>query len=181
MSLRFPAKAIIFVFVLALAAMYQETPAQKKQPKKQSTPAVEAKAVAPTIEYTVSMSRPWTHLLEVQMHVSWSQMPDSTELKMPVWTPGSYLIREYERQVQNFAVKDAGGLPLRLPLPQAARATASPAANPTIPTTRPFRTPCLQMCHRSHGSAERTAPTATEGRFPERIVPKSLPAKVTGT
>jgi predicted metalloprotease with PDZ domain len=28
---------------------------------------------------------------------------------MPVWTPGSYLIREYARHVQNFAVKNIGG------------------------------------------------------------------------
>jgi predicted metalloprotease with PDZ domain len=28
---------------------------------------------------------------------------------MPVWTPGSYLVREYARHVQDFAVKDASG------------------------------------------------------------------------
>jgi len=112
MPLRFPVKAIIFVFVLALAVMYQEAPAQKKQPKKQAAAAAEVKPVLPVIDYTVSMSRPWTHLLEVQMHVRWDSMPEATELKMPVWTPGSYLIREYERQVQAFSVKDAAGTPL---------------------------------------------------------------------
>jgi predicted metalloprotease with PDZ domain len=90
--------------------MYQETPAQKKT---RPTPSPTAVApIAPDIAYTVSMSKPWTHLLEVEMSVKWSQMPDSTELKMPVWTPGSYLIREYERQVQDFAVKDSTGTPL---------------------------------------------------------------------
>ena len=39
------------------------------------------------------------------MHVQWQQMPARLELKMPVWTPGSYLIREYARHVQDFAVK----------------------------------------------------------------------------
>ncbi|HTH52029.1 MAG TPA: hypothetical protein VL501_08855, partial [Pyrinomonadaceae bacterium] len=95
---------------MALFSMYQETPAQKNKPRKQpKTVAVEAKATAPEIGYTVSMSRPWTHLLEVSMHVRWSSMPDVTELKMPVWTPGSYLIREYERHVQDVEVKDAAG------------------------------------------------------------------------
>jgi predicted metalloprotease with PDZ domain len=55
------------------------------------------------------MSKPWTHLLEVEMHVKWNRMPDKTELKMPVWTPGSYLVREYARHVQDFAVKDGSG------------------------------------------------------------------------
>ncbi len=88
--------------------MYQETPAQKK-PKAAKTPMVEVKPSPPEISYSVSMSKPWTHLIEVEMRVKWAQMPDKTELKMPVWTPGSYLVREYARHVQDFAVKDTGG------------------------------------------------------------------------
>src|SRR6185295_9455739 len=40
--------------------------------------------------------------------------PVATEevLVMPVWTPGSYLIREFERHVQDFEATDAGGQPL---------------------------------------------------------------------
>lgn len=100
---------LVFVLLTAfLFAMNQETPAQKK-PAAKPTPTPVVKAVPPEISYTVSMSKPWTHLLEVEMNVKWSQMPEKTELKMPVWTPGSYLIREYARHVQNFAVKDAAG------------------------------------------------------------------------
>ncbi len=58
------------------------------------------------------MSKPWTHLLEVEMRVKWARMPEKLELKMPVWTPGSYLIREYARHVQDFSVKNAGGADL---------------------------------------------------------------------
>ncbi len=32
---------------------------------------------------------------------------------MPVWTPGSYLVREFERHVQDFAATDEAGQPLR--------------------------------------------------------------------
>jgi predicted metalloprotease with PDZ domain len=55
------------------------------------------------------MSKPSTHLLEVEMRVKASSFADRTELKMPVWTPGSYLIREYARHVQDFAAKDVAG------------------------------------------------------------------------
>ncbi|HEV7700946.1 MAG TPA: PDZ domain-containing protein [Pyrinomonadaceae bacterium] len=92
--------------------MYQETPAQKKPGKKHKAAPVETKPIAPEISYTVTMSRPATHLLEVEMRVKWPQMPTTTELKMPVWTPGSYLVREYARHVQDVEVKDGAGTPL---------------------------------------------------------------------
>jgi predicted metalloprotease with PDZ domain len=63
------------------------------------------------ISFTVSMSKPWTHLLEVEMRVQIPanlQAPNETNLLMPVWTPGSYLVREFERHVQDFAA-DANG------------------------------------------------------------------------
>lgn len=63
----------------------------------------------PRIEFTVSMSKPSSHLLEVEMRVSWTRMPERLELKMPVWTPGSYLIREYARHVQDFTASDGEG------------------------------------------------------------------------
>ncbi len=100
---------ILSILIFALIfSMYQETPAQRKKPttKKQT---VEVKPVSPDISFTVSMSKPWTHLLEVEMRVKWAQMPEKAELKMPVWTPGSYLIREYARHVQNFSVAGADG------------------------------------------------------------------------
>ncbi|HBB94283.1 MAG TPA: peptidase M61 [Blastocatellia bacterium] len=67
------------------------------------------------ILFTVSMPRPWTHLLEVEMRLQIPaslQVPNETDLIMPVWTPGSYLIREFERNVQDFAANDANGRPL---------------------------------------------------------------------
>ena len=90
--------------------MYQETPAQGRKNKSQKTaPAtIETKPAAPEISYTVSMSKPYTHLLEVEMRLKSAALPAQTELKMPVWTPGSYLIREYARHVQDFAVKSTG-------------------------------------------------------------------------
>jgi predicted metalloprotease with PDZ domain len=68
---------------------------------------IAAQSKAPDISYTVSMSKPWTHLLEVEMRVK--PAGDRTDLVMPVWTPGSYLVREYARHVQDFAAKDGSG------------------------------------------------------------------------
>jgi predicted metalloprotease with PDZ domain len=69
-------------------------------------------APAPEISYTVSMPKPYTHLLDVEMRLQGSSGAQ-TNLIMPVWTPGSYLIREYERNVQDFEAKDSGGRTLR--------------------------------------------------------------------
>ena len=67
----------------------------------------------PGISYTVSMPRPYTHLLEVEMRIAQrdgeANAKSETELVMPVWTPGSYLIREYERHIQDFAATDNAG------------------------------------------------------------------------
>jgi predicted metalloprotease with PDZ domain len=82
--------------------MYKETPAQESR-------TTTAAGSRPDISYTVSMSQPSTHLLEVEMRVRWNEMPRALELKMPVWTPGSYLIREYARHVQDFQARTERG------------------------------------------------------------------------
>ena len=77
-------------------------------------PAQTAGPLSSNISFTVSMPQPQTHLLEVEMRVQIPanlQVPNVTDLIMPVWTPGSYLLREFERNVQDFAA-DAGGRPL---------------------------------------------------------------------
>ena len=54
-----------------------------------------------TMFYQVGMSQPASHLFEVTLQVTnWQQ--NVLKLIMPVWTPGSYLVREYARHVQDF-------------------------------------------------------------------------------
>src|SRR6266567_319523 len=75
------------------------------------SPAQSTAPAASDISFTVSMSKPWTHLLEVEMRVRIAanlNVPNETNLVMPVWTPGSYLIREFERHVQDFAADSNG-------------------------------------------------------------------------
>jgi predicted metalloprotease with PDZ domain len=101
----------ISIFLFAILFMYQENiVGQPKKPKgKKSVAVVEIKPSVPEISFTVSMSKPWTHLLEVDVDLKWATMPEKAELIMPVWTPGSYLIREYARHVQDFTAIDASG------------------------------------------------------------------------
>jgi predicted metalloprotease with PDZ domain len=102
----------IIILLVAVFFMYQENiNAQPKKPKGKVKPPMiaEVKPVPPEVSYTVSMSKPWTHLLEVEMRVKTNNLNDSNEIALPVWTPGSYLVREYARHVQEFSAKDSSG------------------------------------------------------------------------
>ncbi|RYF21315.1 MAG: M61 family peptidase [Flavobacteriales bacterium] len=59
------------------------------------------------IAFEVSFKEPQAHYAEVQMNIS-GLAKDYVDVKMPVWTPGSYLIREFEKSVEEFKAT-AGG------------------------------------------------------------------------
>jgi predicted metalloprotease with PDZ domain len=59
-----------------------------------------------TLFYRVAMSQPASHLFEVTLEVNNWQLA-ILDLKMPVWTPGSYLVREYARHIQDFVAEDS--------------------------------------------------------------------------
>ena len=63
---------------------------------------------AEPIRYTVSFPAPQTHYIEVSAEVPTGGRPQ-VELMMAVWTPGSYLVREYERNVESVTAAGAGG------------------------------------------------------------------------
>ncbi|NIR43566.1 MAG: M61 family metallopeptidase [Gemmatimonadetes bacterium] len=73
--------------------------------------AAAAQEVTPTVAYTVTVDRPSTHIFSVEMEIS--NAASELDVSMPVWTPGSYLIREYERHVIGFAARVGTGDPLR--------------------------------------------------------------------
>jgi predicted metalloprotease with PDZ domain len=65
-------------------------------------------ASLPKLAYEIAMSQPQTHLFEVKLTVSnWDR--EVLDLKMPVWTPGSYLVREYAKQLQDFGALTSTG------------------------------------------------------------------------
>lgn len=58
-----------------------------------------------TINYQIALNLRNAHLIEVSITIA---SPAATfDLQMPVWTPGSYLVREYARHVQSFTVMQA--------------------------------------------------------------------------
>src|SRR4026209_800194 len=80
------------------------------------TSLVAAQSTAPEISFTVAMPRPDTHLFEIDVAIKrgpTATVPATDQLVMPVWTPGSYMIREFERHVQDFSATDAAGQPLK--------------------------------------------------------------------
>jgi predicted metalloprotease with PDZ domain len=109
MPKKLSSKILLILLTALIFSMYQETPARAEKTKTTRTRTVKKQTAAPVISYTVSMSKPWTHLLEVEMRLNWANMPPRAELVMPVWTPGSYLIREYARHVEDFSVAGTGG------------------------------------------------------------------------
>jgi predicted metalloprotease with PDZ domain len=67
-----------------------------------------AKAPVTNIEYTVSMESPNNHYYHVALTYS-GLKEKSVDLKMPVWTPGYYMIMDYPKYLINFRVTDASG------------------------------------------------------------------------
>jgi predicted metalloprotease with PDZ domain len=66
-----------------------------------------------SIVHRVSIPSPQTHLVHVETTISASgqsahALPGSLVLFMPVWTPGSYLVREYSRHLEGFTVEAPG-------------------------------------------------------------------------
>ena len=60
------------------------------------------------IAYEVSFTEPQAHYAEVLMNISGVKAAH-IDLKMPVWTPGSYLIREFSKNVEGFKAFGSGG------------------------------------------------------------------------
>ncbi len=61
----------------------------------------------PQIHYTLSVPDPRTHYFHVRVRFQ-GPLPNLFQVFLPVWTPGSYLIREYARHVVGLAAKSAG-------------------------------------------------------------------------
>ncbi len=58
------------------------------------------------IHYWVEVLNPGAHLFQVQLRVELPQRVQ--ELQLPAWIPGSYLIREFARNLQNVCASQAG-------------------------------------------------------------------------
>ena len=66
-----------------------------------------ARTQAAPLRYTLTFPAPHTHYVEVEAHVPTDRHP-VVELDMAVWTPGSYLVREYARNVEQVTAEGGG-------------------------------------------------------------------------
>jgi predicted metalloprotease with PDZ domain len=64
-----------------------------------------------TINYSVSMPQPASHLFHVTLHAG-GLHGEFHDFKMPAWAPGYYRLLDFEKYVQNFSASDANGRPL---------------------------------------------------------------------
>jgi predicted metalloprotease with PDZ domain len=72
-----------------------------------------ASAQKPSIQYTLGMSRPYTHLLEAEVRIQdLPQADKELELVMPAWRSGRYVIFDFSGGVQEFSAADEQGRPL---------------------------------------------------------------------
>ncbi len=85
-------------------------------------------ASSPAVQYRVSMEAPETHCFDVRMTVT--GLTGKTEdgelsISMPVWTPGSYLVRDFPRNVLSISATDSAGRDVRLQMSTKSRWVAS--------------------------------------------------------
>jgi predicted metalloprotease with PDZ domain len=64
------------------------------------------------VGFEVSFKEPQAHYVEMEMTIS-GLAKDYVDVKMPVWAPGSYLVREFAKSVEDFSAT-AGGKPVKV-------------------------------------------------------------------
>jgi predicted metalloprotease with PDZ domain len=72
-----------------------------------------AAGFAQKINYTLRMDKPQTHYFQVEMELS-DFKESALNIKMPVWSPGSYLVREFAKNVDLVVAKDENGKGLKV-------------------------------------------------------------------
>jgi predicted metalloprotease with PDZ domain len=62
---------------------------------------------SPQISYNLTFPEAQAHYVDVEMNIT-DLHQEFVVLKMPVWTPGSYLVREFEKNIEEFSVSSEG-------------------------------------------------------------------------
>lgn len=63
------------------------------------------------VHYIVTIDAPQSHYVNVELKITPKQAGE-LELFLPVWTPGSYLVREYARNIDSVTASDSDNKPL---------------------------------------------------------------------
>jgi predicted metalloprotease with PDZ domain len=95
----------LFLFVNLLTVLTLLTSCKASKPMQQ--------AYSYPTHYEVSMPDPATHYFDVKMTINLASVNLSTgfvDVKMPVWTPGSYLVREFAKNVEGLKANAEGNM-----------------------------------------------------------------------
>ena len=109
--------------------------------------AARAQSAPEPIRYTLSFPAPQTHYVEITATVPTGRRPD-VELMMPVWTPGSYLVREYARNVEAMTAAGLDGRPLDVDKSKKNHWRITTGGAPTV--TVKYRVYCREMSVRTN-------------------------------
>lgn len=64
------------------------------------------------LNYTLMIERPETHYVKVKITGQMPENVSSLKFFLPIWSPGSYLMREYARHIRQYSAIDEKGAPL---------------------------------------------------------------------
>jgi len=106
-----------------------------------------AQSAPEPIRYTLSFPAPQTHYVEVTAAVPTGRRAD-VELMMAVWTPGSYLVREYARNVEAVTASGPDGRALDVDKSKKNHWRIATGGAPTI--TVKYRLYCREMSVRTN-------------------------------
>ena len=109
--------------------------------------AAGAQTTPEPIRYTLSFPAPHTHYVDVTAAVPTGRRAD-VELMMAVWTPGSYLVREYARNVEAVTASGPDGRPLDVDKSKKNHWRVVTGGAPTI--TVKYRLYCREMSVRTN-------------------------------
>ncbi|HJK91218.1 MAG TPA: PDZ domain-containing protein [Polyangiaceae bacterium LLY-WYZ-15_(1-7)] len=173
----------------------------------EAPPVVTPRGDGTDLEYTLRFPAPQTHYVEVEAVFPVEADAEALELMMAVWTPGSYLVREYARHVEGEAARTLDGAPLAItktaknrwrvtPLPAPAEAAESEEgedaedadeATPAPPATLPERVVVTYRLYAREMSVRTNyvdpqlgvlSPAATFLTLPESNAPTGAPPRV---
>jgi predicted metalloprotease with PDZ domain len=97
--------------------------------------------------YVVSFDESASHYANISLTIP-SPRTGSVDLMMPVWTPGSYLIREFARNIDHIAATDTNDL--TLPLEKIAKNHWRVVCDPGSDVTVTYRLYCHEMSVRTN-------------------------------
>ncbi|HTI41394.1 MAG TPA: PDZ domain-containing protein [Vicinamibacterales bacterium] len=109
--------------------------------------AAHAQTAPEPIRYALSFPAPQTHYVEVTATVPTGRRAD-VDLMMAVWTPGSYLLREYERNVEAVTALGADGRVLDVDKSKKNHWRVTTGGSPTV--TLKYRVYCREMSVRTN-------------------------------